>query len=215
MRAVLFANGSFSQYFSPDEDDIVIAADGGAHHCLALGLYPAFVIGDLDSLSENDLENLRRHGAQIVQFPTRKDYTDLELAISYAQDLGADEILILGALGSRWDQTLANLLLPAGFPSAKIRLVDGNQEFYYIRAGETACLSGRPGDTVSLIPLCGEAQGISTRNLEYPLENEPLQLGSTRGVSNVLTADHAQVTLGEGWLVCVIQHQTDRKNEEA
>ena len=215
MRAVLFANGTFSQHFSPDGEDIVIAADGGAHHCLALGLYPAFVIGDLDSLSENDLENLRRHGAQIVQFPTRKDYTDLELAISYAQDLGADEILILGALGSRWDQTLANLLLPAGFASAKIRLVDGNQEFYYIRSGETACLSGRPGDTVSLIPLCGEAQGISTRNLEYPLENEPLQLGSTRGVSNVLTADHAQVTLGEGWLVCVIQHQLDRKNEEA
>ncbi len=82
---------------------------------------------------------------------------------------GADEILILGALGTRWDQTLANVMLPAAFPDLNIRLVDGNQEFFYLRAGETITITGRPGDTLSLIPLGGEAQGITTDKLEYPL----------------------------------------------
>jgi thiamine pyrophosphokinase len=210
LRTVIFANGSLNPPVKLSPGDFIIAADGGGRHCLALGLVPAVVIGDLDSLTQADLAALKAQGAKIVQFPVRKDFTDLELALSHARSLGADEILILGALGARWDQTLANVLLPAAFPDLNIRLVDGNQEFFYIRAGETLTVSGRLGDTLSLLPLGGDAQGITTEKLEYPLHSERLQLGSTRGISNVLLEEEAQISLRTGFLLCVVIHQPDQ-----
>jgi thiamine pyrophosphokinase len=206
LRAVIFANGSLKPPVRLSPADIIIAADGGAQHCLALGLVPAVVIGDLDSLTAKELEALKAQGAEIVQFPVRKDFTDLELALKHARSTGADEILILGALGERWDQTLANVMLPAAFPDLKIRLVDGNQEFIYLWAGETITVTGCPGDTLSLVPLGGEAQGITTDQLEYSLHGENLPLGSTRGVSNNLLTEKAQISLRDGLLLCVVMH---------
>jgi thiamine pyrophosphokinase len=213
LRAVIFANGSLNPPVRVSPGDVIIAADGGTRHCLALGLVPAVVIGDLDSLSQTDLAALTAQGVEIIQFPVRKDFTDLELALSHARMLGADEILILGALGARWDQTLANAILPAAFPDLNIRLVDGNQEFFYIRAGETLTISGRPGDTLSLVALGEAAQGITTDRLEYPLHGESLPLGSTRGISNVLLADEARVSLEAGFLLCVVIHQPDQPTD--
>ena len=91
--------------------DLLLAADGGAHHALALDLVPHVVIGDLDSLTEDGQARLRSAGARFITHPKAKDETDLELALTYAIQQGAEEILILGALGGRLDHTLANLLL--------------------------------------------------------------------------------------------------------
>jgi thiamine pyrophosphokinase len=209
LRAVIFANGSLEAPVALLPGDFIIAADGGARHCLRLGLVPAVVIGDLDSLTPADLEALIALGTTVLKFPVRKDFTDLELALKHARSIGADEILILGALGERWDQTLTNVALPAVFPELDIRLVDGNQELYYLRAGETITIIGRRGDILSLVPLGGAAKGITTAQLEYPLQGENLALGSTRGVSNVLLANEAQITLREGILLCVLMHQPD------
>jgi len=209
LRAVIFANGNLNPPVKLSPGDVLIAADGGTRHCLALGLVPAVVIGDLDSLTQAELASITAQGVKILQYPVRKDFTDLELALSHARSLGADEILILGALGARWDQTLANALLPVAFPDLKICLMDGNQEFFYIRAGETLAVSGRPGDTLSLVPLGGEAQGITTDKLEYPLHGESLPLGSTRGISNVLLAAEARISLRAGCLLCTVIHQPD------
>ncbi len=90
MRAVIFANGSLNLPVALSPGDFIIAADGGAQHCLALGLIPAVVIGDLDSLTPADLEALEAQGAEIVQFPARKDFTDLELALKHARSSGAE-----------------------------------------------------------------------------------------------------------------------------
>ena len=212
MRAVIFANGSLNPPVRFTPGDFIIAADGGTRHCLALGLVPAVVIGDLDSMTSAELEVLEAQGAKIVQFPVRKDFTDLELAIKHARSSGADEILLLGALGARWDQTLANVMLPTAFPELNIRLADGNQEFIYLRAGETITVTGHPGDILSLVPLGGDAQGITTDKREYPLNGENLPLGSTRGVSNVLLAAEAQISLLAGFLLCVVMHQPSQSN---
>jgi thiamine pyrophosphokinase len=206
LRCVIFANGKLNHFPALQPDDLIIAADGGARHCLRLGLRPAIVIGDLDSLDEADLDKLRANGAKIVQYSARKDYTDLELALRHAQELGSSEILVLGALGERWDQTVANLLLPAALAQTPTRLEDGNQEIHFLRGGETLTLHGQPGDTLSLIPLAGDARGVFTQNLEYPLDQEDLIFGSTRGVSNVLLADQAAISLREGLLCCILSH---------
>jgi thiamine pyrophosphokinase len=209
-RAIIFANGACPP-LPPGRlgaADLLVAADGGARCCRALGLWPHVVIGDCDSLSVAELAELAAHGAQVLRYPTHKDYTDLELALQYAADQGAAEALVLGALGQRWDQTLANLLLPAAFPKLRLRLVDGAQELCLLADGQTLQLDGQPGDTVSLIPVGGAAEGVQTRGLEYPLHGETLHFGATRGVSNVLAALPAEVRLARGQLMVVLIRQT-------
>lgn len=209
MRTIIIANGKLDCVPEILQDDYLIAADGGAHHCLELGLAPQIVIGDMDSLSEQDIQRLKSAGSQFVIYPSRKDNTDLELAISYAQRQGSNEIWIYAALGYRWDQTLANLLILAAqkFSGLCIKLIDGNQEIQLIRAGRQLKLNGVPGDTVSLIPISGDCLGITTQGLEYPLQDGNLAFGYTRGVSNKMTSEKATISLQKGLLICVLIHK--------
>jgi thiamine pyrophosphokinase len=206
LRIVIFANGRMDWPFEIQNDDFIIAADGGARHCLERQIRPDIVIGDMDSLSASDIARLETDGAEIITFPARKDFTDLELALRKAQELDASEVLLLGALGARWDQTIANLILPSAYATMCIRLLDGPQEISFLRGGEELEVAGQPGDTVSLIPLAGDATGVATQNLEYPLNGDRLVFGGSRGVSNVLTAESAKVSLQEGLLLCVVIH---------
>ena len=213
MRAVVFANGELNDPGGVAswiaEHDLLIAADGGARHCFALNLTPGVIIGDFDSLEPDQLKAFEQRGSRVIQHPARKDFTDLELALRYACEQGADEILVFGALGARWDQTLANLLLPAhpDLGSAQIRLIDANQEITLIRPGHTLYVRGLPGDTVSLIPVRGEVEGVSTQGLEYPLSDEALDFGATRGVSNVLLEPRAEIFIRKGLLLCILIRQ--------
>jgi len=211
-RAVVFANGELNEPESMlllvRPDDYLIAADGGGRHCLALGLLPNLLVGDMDSLDPDIIAQFQAAGSEVLRYPVNKDFTDLELALLQAKERGAEEILVVAALGRRWDQTLANLLLPAGqtFKDVSIRLVDGCQEILLVRPGECCEIHGQPGDTLSLVPLLCNACGITTQGLEYPLKDEDLSFGSTRGISNVLLVEKPTITLREGLLVCVLIH---------
>jgi thiamine pyrophosphokinase len=211
MQTIIFANGAINPkdriLESIHEDDLIIAADGGARHCKTLGIQPHIAIGDFDSLDEKEITSLASGGTLILRYPERKDYTDLELAIQHASKSGSSRVLIFGALGLRWDQTLANILLPTAYPNLTISLVDGNQEIFFITNHRPGLLSGRQGDIVSLIPIQGDAVGITTSGLEYPLKNETLFFGASRGVSNVLAAETAQVRLTQGILLCTMIHR--------
>jgi thiamine pyrophosphokinase len=183
--------------------DLIIAADGGARHVLRLGCIPHAVVGDLDSLDNEQAEFLRQMECFFLTYPARKDETDAELALLYAVEQGADEIIILGALGGRIDHTLANVLLLT-LPELKgvqVSLVDGRQEVTLVR--DEGAIRGQTGDTVSLLPIAGDAEGITTRGLEYVLDDDTLAFGRTRGVSNVLTAPTAHIRLRKGALLCI------------
>ncbi len=215
MRSIIFANGTLKRpegvrsYLQPG--DTIIAADGGAHHCQQLDLKPDYIIGDLDSLASDAVNRLAEQGSQVIRYSSRKDFTDLELALQFAAGLPSGEILVFGALGDRWDQTLTNLLLPAApaFSKASIRLIDDNQEICLVSPERSLALNGQPGDTVSLIPVGGDACDITTQGLEYPLRQETLYFGASRGVSNVLLAEQAYITLEKGLLICTLIHHTN------
>lgn len=209
MRIHIFANGLLDE---TDRENIriaagerVIAADGGLQHCLRLNIQPDLVVGDFDSLSEVELEALEESGVQLERHPVAKDETDLELALAAAARWGADEVRVYGALGARWDMSVANLLLLAhpDYQSLSIRLIAGRQTLRLVQAGETVQLHGQSGDLVSLIPLRGEAAGVRTVGLAYPLRGETLNFGYTRGISNVMQGSTAQISLEEGLLLCV------------
>lgn len=208
MRAVIFANGLLN--LPPDWEaivrtaDLLIAADGGGRHCLRLGLRPHALFGDLDSLTEEEVAQLTAQGAHLERYPRAKDQTDLEIALLWAVQRGARQIDLFGALGGRWDQSLANLLLAAHprLQVASLVFHDGPQRLYPIRS--FGVIHGQPGDTVSLIPLGGPAEGVTTQGLAYPLEDGRLPFGATLGVSNELVAPEATVRVQRGLLLCVV-----------
>jgi thiamine pyrophosphokinase len=208
MRAVVFVNGEVRDYAALARwlrpGDHLIGADGGTRHILALNLMPNAVVGDLDSIEPETVAELIAMGVDVERYPVAKDQTDLELAIERGLCSGADEILLLGALGGRLDQTLANLLILAqrNWP-VPLQLAEGNELAQVLRSGESLTLHAAPGSTVSAIPLSAVVTGITYAGLEYPLQDATLTIGSTRGVSNVVASSPATVTIKDGVLLVV------------
>jgi len=218
MRAIIVANGHVDQ----DEryghllraDDLVIAADGGTVLALQLGLEPQVVVGDMDSLPPNLRAELEAQGCQFIAHSPRKDETDTELAILYALQRGADEIVLLAAVGDRLDHTLANVFL-LGLPelaTVKASIVSGDGETWLLRGGGELQIEGSPGDTVTLLAVGQDAVGVSSEGLEWPLDGDTLRFGPARGVSNVMTSPVARVTLRQG-LLLVFRLRLDEEQE--
>ncbi len=185
--------------------DLVIGADGGAAQALARGWTPRVVVGDMDSLTEANRSRLEGQGCEFIRHPRAKDETDLELALTYAVEQGAEEIVILGALGGRMDHTLANVLLLA-LPLLRhvtARIARGGEEVLLLRGGQSIRLDGIKGDRVSLLPVEGDACGVTTRGLAWPLNGDTLRFGFSRGVSNEMTGEEAWIDLREGSLIVV------------
>lgn len=211
-RAVIFANG-----FLPDPkqaqalicpDDVLIAADGGIRYLLAMGFRPHAVVGDLDSFPPLLLETFQRQGVVIRPYPREKNETDLELALRHALEYRPKAIRVIGALGMRLDQTLANVALLAApwLEGVDVRLDDGVEEVLMVRSEAT--VEGLPGETVSLIPWGMPVEGITTEGLRWPLREETLYPDRTRGISNELTAPQARIRIRSGLLIVVHRRST-------
>jgi thiamine pyrophosphokinase len=139
----------------------------------------------------------------LIQHPREKDVTDLELALDLAMTRGATEIVMLGALGGRFDQAMANAMLLVKPVRAHVAARIAGADFDAWIAWEHVSIVGKIGETVSLIPITERVEGIVTDGLRYPLRNETLYLGSPRGVSNELREERAQVSFKTG-LVLVL-----------
>jgi len=206
-RIIIFANGDLPDINKARailrDDDYIICADGGTRHASSLDLKPALVIGDMDSTESSHLQKLQADGVLIELYSRDKNETDLELAITHAIELNPKEIVIVAALGGRLDQTLANIALLSNLQLStfNIKLDDGAEEIFFCR--DQAEVKGRSGDIVSLIPWQGEVAGIRTKNLKWVLNGESLYPVKTRGISNEMTADVANIKITSGLLLIV------------
>jgi thiamine pyrophosphokinase len=209
-RALIFANGDLGEpailrkRLESLPFDVVLAADGGASNAEALGLAVDRVVGDFDSLPPATRDALTRRGATLLPRPADKDETDLELALLDALHLGATQAVVVAATGGRLDMTLANvgLLLHPALRGLDIQFWIGKDTAFLLRppGGE---IPGSVGDGVSLIPLGGEAGGIATHGLAFPLAGETLTVGPARGVSNRVDRLPARIELASGALLVV------------
>ena len=216
MRAIVVAGGD------PDpgdaswlaDADLLVAADSGACWLDELGVTPDLLVGDLDSIGEPLLERLSAAGVPIERHVAEKDESDAELALMRAVASGAETIVILGALsGKRLDHELANLLLLAdpAWAGRDLRIVRGATTVRALHGGASLELQARPGDVVTLLPVSGDAQGVTTDGLRYPLADDELRFGRSRGLSNVVERAGASVWLESGTLLVV---ETRQQGEE-
>ena len=199
---VVVASGPGPDVAVPD-GGTVVAADGGLDRAAELGLEVDILVGDLDSVSSATLARAESAGTRIVRHPVAKDATDLELALDEAAALGARRVLVIASAGGRLDHLAASLLLLGAERYAELELdaLVGDALVHVLRSART--LHGTPGELLTLLPLGGAAEGVTTSGLEYPLTGETLGPGSSRGVSNVFTSAEARVTLARGILLAI------------
>ena len=182
------------------EAELTIAADRGLGAFEAADMLPDLLLGDMDSVSAGTLA--RREGStEMERLPCEKDDTDGGHAMEVALSRGATEITILGALGGRMDHALANLMLlkRAHGGGAFAQILD--ERVRIVRIDGEITLRGAKGDTISLIPI-GEAHGVTLEGCYYHSQ-EALSFDFVHplGVSNVVTADEARITVKEGDLL--------------
>lgn len=186
----------------------VVAADGGVDAALDLGLHVDVVVGDLDSVTAEGLAAAEAAGARVERHPPDKDATDLALALHTAAGLAGDggDIVVLGVEGGRFDHLLAGVLALAdpALAAHRVRAHLGGASVHVVHGPGEIGLELGHGATVTLVPVGGDAEGVRTTGLRYPLRGERLGAGTTRGVSNVVDGDVAVVGLDAGTLLAVV-----------
>ncbi|NLV99695.1 MAG: thiamine diphosphokinase [Clostridiales bacterium] len=207
MKVLIIANGDIGDIQKVKgilpAADYIICADGGLGHAKELELVPDIIIGDFDSLDDGVLEQYRAAGIPIKEYPQDKDKTDTQIAVDMAIDMGAAQVSILGAFGSRWDHSYANVML-------LYRLAQKNIEAHILDAHNTVMISdglvrltGQVGQFISLLPFGQDVHIISTQGLKYAITDQWLPLDYPYGISNVFVQPYAEIRVGSGWLIIV------------
>lgn len=207
MKAVLVCNGAMEDYAFHKEfldgADLIICVDGGARHFKNLGMLPHVLLGDFDSISGEEMDLFIKNGVEVVKFPVEKDFTDSELAITYAAEKGCTSLVILGGLGSRIDHSLANIFLLKKALDLGIKGIIANEANEVALVKDSIKMAREEGVKITLLPLFEKAEGVTTKGLYYPLGDATLELGQTWGVSNEFVAEEAEVFVKKGLLLVI------------
>ena len=197
----------------------VIAADGGARHARREAVRVTDLVGDLDSLTAHEVDWFHDRGARVHRFAADKDFTDFELAARLAADhrphghsSGRARLLVVGGAGGRLDHALGNIVVLAGADLADFAVTASIGEAAVQPASPARGVTayGSAGDTVSLLPLFGDAHGVSTVGLRYRLDAATLDAEAARGVSNTIATPPAKVVVEEGTVAVVEPRGTAR-----
>lgn len=190
MKTLIILNGELK---SPDflnslskEFDYIICADGGLNNAKKAEVMPDLLVGDLDSVINNDFIG------ETIKFPAEKDNTDCEIAIEEAKKRGADKIVLTCALGGRCDHLLTNLLILKRYPEIEIKDVDLTVKF----CEKKAKILKKSGKTLSLIPV--EDMVATMNGFKYPAHDTEFKVGTSLGNSNVVLSDEAEIIIKKG-----------------
>ncbi len=182
--------------------DITISVDGAADLFYEYDIVPGVLIGDFDTAKPECVKSLEQRGAKVIKLMPEKNVTDTEAAIDYAIDSKADEILLLGAIGTRADHSLSNIMLMIKAYKAGIKCKIKDEYNEMIVSDKDFVFAGKAGQTISILPLTGELC-VSATNVKYPLDNLMLRFGSSRGISNIMQKDECELSISGGFALIV------------
>jgi len=211
MRFVIISGGHIDDafalnYLEENKYDCMIAADSGMNFLHRNGLVPDIIAGDFDSVQSSSLQHFQGlNNVQVIKLNPVKDDTDTEFVIREAIRSGATEIIVLGATGTRLDHVLANVnLLGIGLEeNVSIELVDAHNRIRMIDDLLEIKKSNQFGSFVSILPVKGDAKGVSLEGMKYPLQNADIVCFSSLGISNEIVDDTARIIVREGILLVI------------
>jgi len=208
MKAAILSNGDLADAEKLKQMlpkfDLVICCDGGIRHLKDLNLSPDIIVGDFDSVDSSLLQTYIDQGIPTLRFPKDKDKTDTQIAVETALQKGADSIVLLGALGSRWDHSYANVMLLVKLAQMGIDGMILHSHNRILVSNKVFRLTGNLGQFVSLLPLGENVKIQSTRGLHYPVTDQEMPLEQPYGISNYFTEEEVEVRITSGWLMAVI-----------
>lgn len=206
-HAAIFLGGDPPRHLSwirhhLNHDSLVIAADSGWSHAVACGLTPHVLIGDMDSITSTDLERARLSTADIVAFDHDKDFTDAELALSHAMSRDVRRITVVSGGGDRFDHLLGvvHSLIPVAEAGIEVTMLCDDTTVQMLVGSKERTLITSTGETISLVPLGGDAVGVTTTGLQWNLADDVLSVRASRGVSNRATSTSVTIALAAGTL---------------
>ena len=184
----------------PHDSDMIIAADKGYEKALSLGLKPDLTVGDFDSLGETpDAED-------VIALPVRKDMTDVGYAVEQGFERGYTEFVIYGAVGGMLDHTFANVAIAHDIALRGGRAMWIGDEFCLtVLHNDKIEFDARHDGRVSVFALGGTARGVTTRGLDYEVEDQTIACSSHIGVSNAFVGQQAAISVADGDLLIVWQ----------
>jgi len=183
--------------------DFIICADGGIKHMSKLGLMPDLIVGDFDSAKKDQLDYYIKSGVKLQRFSSDKDRTDTHIAVDYAIESGATNITLIGALGSRFDHSYANIMLLYRLMKLGInaKLIDNHNHIAI--SSETMEIEGIVGQVLSLLPFGGNACIAETLGLKYSINNRVLPLDDPYGISNIFALPRVVIRVKSGWVLAI------------
>ncbi len=211
MKFLIMANGKYGDlawYKGRTElFDRVVCVDGGAGTARRLGIVPDWIVGDMDSIDEEDRASMERAGVRFAIYPAEKDFTDTQLALDLARREGAREVAVWGGTGSRLDHTLSNLFNAAKLveDGIDVRFEAPGLTIYLV--GDRLIVPGRVGDTVSVLVLGDRATGVTEEGFRYPLHQVVLDGRCQYAVSNVITKPNPSIRVATG-ILAVFHYRT-------
>jgi len=205
-RTLIYTGGRLGQwaldYIQPG--DRLVGADRGAAFLVANGFEPDLSLGDFDSVTEEEMAAIRKGSKETRDCdPIDKDYSDTELALQFAIECGSSEIILLGALGTRFDHSLANVHLLKHALDRQIPALIADQYNTLRLTTDQLVLTRSSRRYVSLLPLTSAVKGITLEGFQYPLTEATLVHGQSLGVSNVLLASKGTINIREGLLLVI------------
>ena len=211
MKFVIISGGHIDDGFAIDwleknKYDCMIAADSGMNFLHRNGIVPDIIAGDFDSAKEESVAYYQGlNNVQVIKLNPIKDDTDTEFVIREAIRRGATEITVLGATGTRLDHVLANVnLLGIGLEEGvSIQLVDKHNCIRMISDTIEITKNEQFGDYVSVLPVKGDAKGVTLEGLKYPLKDADIPCFSSLGVSNEIKEDVAKISVKQGVLLVI------------
>lgn len=193
--------------------DLIIAADSGLHTAIKLGLTVDVVIGDMDSVDVNALTEAKSRGAKIIRHDADKNFTDLHAALLYAEEHGAQKIIVVTAGGGRLDHQFGVIaaMFDPRLGQIQVEALWDNSEIFALQGPASCEFSAEVEDIVGLQAFSAVATGISTTGLHWKLDDESLCAHETRGVSNQATQTRVAISVLSGQLLVI--HQKKEKTQ--
>lgn len=205
-RVVIIAGGEITTSIRTASDHYVIAADSGYDHARAQSIHVDLLVGDLDSISEEGLKHAESTGAGIDRFPEAKDKTDFELAMDAAISTGTGAIDIYGGESGSIGHLLGistGLTARAG-NQVDLRWFVGNTTVFPVQSNRILEISPRIGTRLTVVPI-GDAENVTISGVRWPLFQETLPRGTSRGLSNITTDTTCTVSLTDGALLVIVE----------
>ena len=193
---ISIGGNSTSNILSIESDfDEIIAVDSGVEHLFKLSLDPNTLIGDLDSISKNSLDEVKKNGVKILAFNSNKDQTDFELALNYLKGVDKSKIYIIGGESGEIDHLISIfLLIPSKSFFENIIWLYGDKRIIF---RQKLKLNVKKMSKFSIIPITN-LSNLSIDGAKWNLENKNIQFGETTTLRNVANKDEINVNCDTG-----------------